>query len=193
MNHTVIIGAYRCGTSFMIELLTCLGMDTGFSMEEVEHVASLPGGGFEWLIRGKRAKPPFPYVIKNPKLGTDLADRIERWDWEIDHAYIMIRDAEKATKSWYSSGNRSKRHWTNYSEEILTAYHDSVWRDIGAALVNTEVLNIPYTVIQFPRYVQDVDYAYEKLHFLLHKYSIDYDQFKSVWTARVNKEKIRFK
>ena len=62
-KHIVITGTGRAGTSFLVELLTNLGLDTGYRSEELNKFKySLGRAGFENDIR----KENNPYIVKDP-------------------------------------------------------------------------------------------------------------------------------
>ena len=60
-NHFVITGTGRTGTTFLIELLTNLGLETGFRPAELSSKKSKNArAGFEHDMRSKDC----PYIIK---------------------------------------------------------------------------------------------------------------------------------
>jgi hypothetical protein len=74
-SHVVITGTGRAGTTFLVQLLTCLGLDTGFDINTMEvlptartaHIGSMglspiARAGLEMDIRHAQA----PYIVKSP-------------------------------------------------------------------------------------------------------------------------------
>jgi hypothetical protein len=185
MNHTIIMGSIRTGSSLMVRLLTHMGADTGYSLAHVD--SNLDKNVVEWTIRGQNARAErMPYVIKRPNLGTDLADRIQKWDWQIDHAYILVRNIDHIVDSRIRRTNRgaAQPDWDRTANRWSS--------NIGYALVSVEELDIPYTVIKFPKYARDVDYAYNKLWYMTGKYNISYDKFCNIYTKCIDPTKIHF-
>ena len=60
-NHIIISGTGRVGTTFLVQLFTALGLDTGFS-DLASDVFANCHAGMEWDIR----HPDAPYIIKKP-------------------------------------------------------------------------------------------------------------------------------
>ncbi len=49
-SKIIVTGSGKCGTSFMVYLLTELGFDTGYTSEGLREDPT----GCEWTVRGKR-------------------------------------------------------------------------------------------------------------------------------------------
>ena len=62
-HHLIISGTGRAGTTFLVQLLTELGLDTGFKDAFSEFHANC-NAGMEWNLRREDA----PYVVKSPEL-----------------------------------------------------------------------------------------------------------------------------
>ena len=69
-HHIIISGTGRAGTTFLVQLLTELGLDTGFP-RAVSQTDANSNAGMELDIRDIKA----PYIIKNPWL-CDYLDEI---------------------------------------------------------------------------------------------------------------------
>lgn len=192
-NHIVISGTGRAGTTFLVELFTHLGLDTGFTADELamrkdKHACA----GLEHDIR----KPSSPHVVKTPHF-CDIAEQIlAREDIVIEHVIIPVRDVYAAAES-----RRRVRAAAQAQESILTRMAKSFRprRDPGGlwhtakgheqefillqqfykltfALSGT---NTPVTLLRFPRLVNDPQYLYEKLKPMLGE--IDLEQFSAVF------------
>lgn len=159
-NHIVILGPGRCGTTVFVRLLHNLGYDTGFSDEEVNKYLGPGGNGLEWPIRGERSCYPMPYVIKGPALSLDLPNRIKRWNWHIDHAYILVRNIEEIINSRF----RRTRGTNNVPEEDREEFKKLVFQKTGAALLNCVSLEIPHTILEYPKWIKNPIYCHSNLH-----------------------------
>ena len=62
-HHVIISGTGRAGTTFLVQLLTALGLDTGFD-SPTSGIFENCRAGMEWDLR----HPNAPYIIKNPWL-----------------------------------------------------------------------------------------------------------------------------
>src|SRR5437660_11896971 len=68
-SHVVISGTGRAGTTFLVQLLTHLGLNTGFDIDKME-VHPIARAGLEMNIRDENA----PYIVKTPSLCDSLED-----------------------------------------------------------------------------------------------------------------------
>ena len=182
-HHIIISGTGRAGTTFLVQLLTRLGFETGFANVEGA-IDPNCNAGMEWDLR----KPDAPYIVKSPWLCDYLDVLMEQTDMVIDHAIIPVRDLFAAAESRRNVVQRSKSDLP--PSQIL----GGLWHtDRGAEqeailsfqfykLIHTLVKReIPTTFLHFPRLVHDPEYLYDKLRFLLNQ--IPFDRFLSEFTA----------
>lgn len=176
-KHIVISGTGRAGTSFLVELLTHLGLDTGFCTEELARRKSQTArAGLEHDIRQGNA----PYVVKSPWF-CDYADEVVgRDDICIEHVFIPMRDLHAAAES--------RRYVTNTTLSAMTAISrlrfklfpkriaGGLWHTTqpdqqeGALLHQIYKLTlslsktaIPITLLRYPLLASDAEYLYSKL------------------------------
>ncbi|EDZ92862.1 Tetratricopeptide TPR_2 repeat protein [Limnospira maxima CS-328] len=93
-HHAIISGTGRAGTTFLVQLLTYLGLDTGFE-DTNSHVFKNCHAGMEKNIFSEDA----PYIIKSPWLCDHIDEILESKKYVIDCAYIPIRDLFSASAS----------------------------------------------------------------------------------------------
>jgi hypothetical protein len=122
-HHAVIAGTGRCGTTFLVELLTRLKLDTGYSEEQLDKQRSRKDGpsgervnriinpldkdftytawdpisraGLEYDVLRDNA----PYIVKSPSF-CDIASKVlARDDIKIDHVFVPMRDLSAAAES----------------------------------------------------------------------------------------------
>jgi hypothetical protein len=187
-HHIIISGTGRAGTTFLIQLLTCLGFDTGFADIEAA-IDPNCNAGMELDLR----QPGAPYIVKSPWLCDYLDALLEQTDIVIDHAVIPVRDLFAAAESRRNVVQRSNTDqrpsripgglWhTDRAEEqeaiLAVQFHKIIY-----TLVKREV---PVTFLYFPRLVQDAEYLYEKLGFLLNQ--IPFNRFLSEFNATARPE-----
>ncbi len=186
-SHVVISGTGRAGTSFLVELMTCLGLDTGFSPDSLQGKKDRTArAGLETDIRDEDA----PYVIKNPHFCDYVDEVISRDDIFIEHVFVPIRDLNAAAESrrfvddiavanlpWYKQiKNKIRKRkivgglWQTSAghgqEEVLL---NKVYQ-LFLGLSNS---GIPVTLINYPRLIRDPIYTYEKLKPVLGDLSFD--------------------
>jgi hypothetical protein len=164
--HKVIIsGTGRCGTTFLVQLMTELGLDTGITTRNrarkyYEHC----NAGLEHDI----LDPSTPYLIKNPALCDTLAAALATGRFQIDHAYIPIRELGAAAASRADVGGADGAVAGGLWGTSEPAAQRAVLAEMFHGLMHTLAENdIPHTLILFPRMVADPDYTFGKLSYLL--------------------------
>ena len=94
-HHTIISGTGRSGTTFLVQLLTELELDTGFSNAQ-DQISPNANAGFELDIR----HPDAPYFIKNPALCDYLDEILAGGNIHIDYAIVPVRDLYSAAEKF---------------------------------------------------------------------------------------------
>lgn len=187
-KHIVITGTGRAGTTFLVQLLTKLGLETGFSSQDMPLYENARAG-LECDVRDKNA----PYIVKNPWF-CDYADEVlKRDDIEIEHVFVPIRNLPAAAESRrYVIENTVSKiplipsqvpgglwHTDNgdEQEEILLK---QIYK-LALALSDTM---IPLTLLRYPRITNDSLYLYQKLKPILGE--TGYSQFHSIFEETVH-------
>lgn len=166
-SHKLLItGTGRAGTTFLVRLLTELGLDTGFDGENWrssydEHCHA----GLEHTLDD----PASPYVLKNPEFCRSLPARLRAGAGPaIDHVLIPIRDLQTAARSRICIGGKDGEIpgglWltsdpTRQASALAEAFHELL-----EALV---VHDVPHTLLPFPRFVMEPEFTFSKLRPLL--------------------------
>jgi hypothetical protein len=168
-GRTYISGTGRAGTTFLISLLTEIGLDTGFSSAEGY-------GSYYETARAGLEKDIFdrdgPAIIKSPYL-CDHLDEIIALGMSVSHIIIPVRNFQDAAKSrefvqkettgWRSGRSVAGGLWgTTKSADQTVVLREKFTNLIEAAVRN----EIPMTFLSFPRLATDCDYLYERLAFL---------------------------
>lgn len=164
-GHVVISGTGRAGTTFLIELLTALGQDTGFTIHQLDNERSSLPSGLELDIRGD-APPRF---VKNPWFCDYAEEVITQRGIPIEHVVIPIRDLHDAAESRRNMTKKGRVDgglWKTSSlepgdqEQILLG-------QLYKLLHSLAPHSIPITLISFPKLVRDSGYLYSKLSHVL--------------------------
>jgi hypothetical protein len=158
----IITGTGRAGTTFLVRLLTELGLDTGFTRNNWrEHVHAHCSAGLEKDL----AAPDAPRVVKDPELCERLPKILAEGRVVVEHALIPVRDLEDAAASRVRIGAGAPGGLVGTIDAgqqravLAERFHHLV-----EALVKHE---IPHTFLAFPRFACDSTYCYERLRFLL--------------------------
>jgi hypothetical protein len=168
-HHVIISGTGRAGTTFLVQLFTTLGLDTGFA-NTASGIHSNCNAGMEIDLRKEDA----PYIVKNPWLCDHLDEVIKSGRVVVDHAILPMRDlfaaaeSRRRVSSEAASGVRSDEvpgglwHTTRPEDQevVLT-------RQLYKLLIALAEHGIPVTLLHFPRLAIDAEYLYGKLNFLL--------------------------
>jgi len=185
-SHCLISGTGRAGTSFLVLLFTRLGLDTGFS-EETLTVDRISNAGLEI----SQVDNDSPYILKSPW----FCDNIEKVVAEhiIDHVIIPIRELKAAAAS------RIRVQQLHGPEKEQTGVAGGLWHTFDPAeqenilalqftrLVQILVSHdIPLTFLDFPRFIYDSTYSYNKLKFLMPQ--ICFPEFERTFKRSVRPE-----
>jgi hypothetical protein len=189
-SHKIIIsGTGRAGTTFLVQLLTELGLDTGYAPGRMnEHIDENSHGGLEHNLPGQQGRTtlrsfwrqpkhtlrdmftdarPTPYIVKNPEFCDTLAPVLAEGHLTIDHAFIPIRDLDAAALSRMHVGGASGSVSGGLWKTEDPGQQKAVLAEMFFNLIHTlTVYDVPHTFLLFPRLVQDWEYTYRKLWFL---------------------------
>lgn len=183
-KHVVISGVGRSGTTFLIHLLTKLGLRTGFKAEKVtNHISKKSNAGLENNVRSHLA----PYIVKDPIMCDYIEEIVESDHIHLEHVYVPMRDLADAAKSriniTQNSGGKPtpggmwKTNDPDKQEQMLAT-------QLYKLLVGLGKMETPVTFLHFPTIVKDPKYLYEKLEYLVKE--IDYAHFEEVFDEVAN-------
>jgi hypothetical protein len=164
--HKVIItGTGRAGTTFLVRLLTELGLDTGYTRQNWprDYFAHCDAG-----LEHDLTESDAPYIVKNPALCEKLDSILADGRIVIDHAFIPIRELEAVASSRIRVGGANESVPGGLLKNSDPALQKSVLAEMFHELVHTLVArDIPHTFLLFPRFACDADYAYIRLGSIL--------------------------
>ena len=209
-HHVIITGTGRTGTTFLMELLTSLGLDTGFKSENVSSLKDeIARAGLEKNI----GDADCGYIIKNPGFCNHAEEVLSRDDIIIDHVFVPMRDLVAAAESRRVVTRENKR-----KESLLLRLKMKLLRFlygpgafklkiydggiIGAAQssksgkqeeVLLEVIyklmlilsrfDVPVTLMQYLLITKDCQYLYRKLSPILNE--VPFDLFQEAFNKTV--------
>lgn len=198
-QHVLIAGTGRAGTTFLVQLLTNLELDTGFSTENMQ-IDQNARAGLEYDLRDDNA----PYIVKCPSFGLYADEVLNGEAIVIEHAFIPMRDLHAAAESRrhvvrqelknksllqkllyrlnltsIPGGLTSKTRNAKKQEFVLaTELYDLLLKFAGKS--------IPVTLLHYPLLTQDSDYLYDCLQPILKK--IDRELFTTIFNQTVRPE-----
>ena len=177
-HHKVLItGTGRAGTSFTMQVLTALGMPTGFHS---------PGQAFFTdRMCGQETEIPtdtpldrmgdYPRIVKDPKLTHTLAHFLDAGTLEPAHVYVLVRDVREAARSrvdramhWDPVTNQERPTFAGlHPDEQIRVQTERLYTGLGMLFETLALYEVPFTTVLFPRLVLDVAYFAESFRRLL--------------------------
>jgi hypothetical protein len=186
-EHKVIIsGTGRAGTTFLVRLLTELGLETGISRRNW-HKKFYPNcnAGLEHNL----LDPETPYIVKNPALCETLPAALATGRFVIDHVYVPIRELETAAASRVRLGGENGSVPGGLWGTSDPAHQRAVLAEYFHKLIHVLVVHeIPHTFILFPRMVTDPGYTYDRLAYLMR--GISRPDFEGVFNRIADKSMV---
>ena len=165
-HHVVISGTGRAGTTFLVQLLGRLGLETGVGSGVITGVDPTAHAGLECDIRRGDA----PYVVKAPHLCESLDQVLGSGDVIVDHALVPVRDLYGAAESRRDVVRRSGSHLPpQLLAGGLFGTDDPAAQEAALAtrlyhLIHTLAKHdVPTSLLYFPRLVEDPQYLHGKL------------------------------
>jgi hypothetical protein len=186
-SHVLIAGPGKSGGSLLMQMFTEMGMDTGYS-KDYKQVKTNVGGHYEWKIRGKDMKRPFPYLLKEPQMCTDIDIRIDRLKLRVDHVYVLLRrpgPVANALEFLRRGVPDAKKE--QFETHVRTEAVDKIERGMNLRIQNLVHLlaemDLPVTLVSYPKWAHDGAYGYKKFDFLVKKYDIS----QKTWNRTIAK------
>ncbi len=181
MGKVVITGTGRAGTTLLVQILTDLGLDTGFAPDH--RVDDRVHAGLEFKIESPNA----PRIVKDPNLSRRLGGLLDAGAVEVEHVIVPIRELDIAAASRirntkYGSnlhtfgGLFGTARATRQREALSLLFYELFW-----TIARHE---LPHTLLEFPRFADDWEYAYRQLSFL--DPSIPPERWKEAVTGRAD-------
>ena len=196
-KHVVIAGTGRAGTTFLVQLLTNLKLDTGFTGETMRNrIDEVARAGLENDVRKESA----PYIVKSPWFFEIASEVVNRKDIILEHVFIPMRDLHSAAESRRQVTRDAVSRMTFFKRlkgKIKPpkvagglVYSRLPWKQEKILLVRFYELvltlsegQIPVTLLQYPKLVSDSAYLYEKLKPVLR--TISREEFSLIFNQTV--------
>ncbi len=188
-HHAIISGTGRAGTTFLVQLLTHLGVDTGYGIQDLAtQLDKHSKAGFESDVRSDSA----PYLVKNPYF-CDYAEEVFQNDnIIIDHLFIPYRDIREAVLSRIRVSSEAD-HESKSINQIMGGLWNTkrpneqqgiLFSQLNKLLVAAAKTQIPVTLMSFPKLVEDPEYCYRKLLPLIPSMELDCFKIKFLQVSR---------
>lgn len=181
----LITGTGRAGTTLLVQVLTDLGLDTGYAPDAL--IDDRVHAGLELPLDD----PDGPRIVKNPTVIRRLDALLASGRVRLEHVVIPMRDLDIAA----ASRVRNTRYGADLaSPGGLLGTRSATRQREALALLQYELMyvlahyEIPHTLLTFPRFVSDGEYLAAKLGFL--DPSVPLEQWQSALERRARPELI---
>ena len=183
--HTVIAGTGRSGTTLLVELLTELGLDTGFSKSDyTKQIDPISNAGLEFDLQNADFEN-LPRIIKSPYF-YKFADNVLNNDHIfIENVLIPVRMLDQSAKSRIRvqvaqeelqntkilgdvvSGGLTGTNSMEDQEIVLG-------RQLTALIKSMAKSNTPHIFLAFPTFALNPEYLFKSINFLLPDISFEH-------------------
>lgn len=188
-NHVLLVGPGRVGGTLLMQIFTELGLPTGF--DKGIKIDFHKGERYEWPCRGTRERTPFPYIIKEPKMCTDIDLRVDKKKWDVDHVYILLRQPGPIACALDFMARDKPKGWEHRLEvRDLDRAERGFMRRIMQVTHLVAHMDVPHTLVSYPRWAEDPIYFSSKFKFLLDKFSVSRKQVEQQLKVCVDQKEI---
>lgn len=171
----LITGPGRSGTTFLVQLLTRLGLDTGYEPYKepykepyIEQIRAgcekrLP---FDWEWPDEYLREKFatlPRVVKGPDWSFVIKELARREIVDFECVLMPLRDLGEAARSRIGVGLYWNALKTDDEETQLRDQAVVLTVAVGAVVEACVLYDIPLALMHFPKIVQEDSYLYEQL------------------------------
>lgn len=172
-HKLLILGTGRAGTTFLVQLLTSLGIDTGMDLATgrlrvpsvIDRVDARARAGLEARLEA----PESPYLVKDPTLSVRLDALLASETLVVDHAFVAVRDLDRAANSRIRNTKLSrKRAERRQAGTLFGTNNPADQREVLATILYDLIVTLAYheidhTIIHYPRMLTDPEYLRRRL------------------------------
>ncbi|WP_284947402.1 hypothetical protein [Acidisoma cladoniae] len=195
-GHILITGTGRAGTTFLVQLLTALDFDTGFTVDQaITEVDPISKAGLEV----NEVTPSTSYVIKSPWFVDKLLPTMEAGQLSLSTAIVPIRDLYAAAQSRrrvtdaavQAGGDPAAHHpgglWltddpSEQENKLATQYYQ--------LMLLLSRFGIPTIGVEFPRLATDETYLFARLQSLMTEHGVSEAEFSHAYRRTVQPDTI---
>jgi hypothetical protein len=169
-NIVIITGTGRNGSTFLMQLLTRLGLDTGWQKDQAlsGFINSNSHGGMERDLNGD-----VPYIVKNPYF-VGWIPKIQEKGFVIDHVIVPFREADQAARSRAAVEQRAKDSGFTgkvvpggfWGASDLHGQKQHILAKTHQLFCSIAEYDLNHTLIHYPRMTEDGEYLFRKLKVL---------------------------
>jgi hypothetical protein len=161
----LITGTGRAGSTLLVRVLDELGLDTGLTEGKLTPFLENTRAGLECHVDD----PEAPRVVKSIPIGFRLRELLEAGTVELEHVIIPTRRLDIAAASRIRAAEYGRlpiRHGAltgtlraTQQQKVLARMQADMFRAL-------DDFNVPYTILEFPRFATDAEYLHASLSFI---------------------------
>lgn len=167
MQHIVITGTGRAGTTVLVQCFTALGMDTGFTADDAEKLDPVARAGLELKLKTH----PEHEVIKAPAQADRIAAFLAHETIDVEAAVIPVRDLFSAAESRrhvYRTAKALNRNPLRqpgglWKTKNPAEQEEKLALQFYGCLQPFVAKGIPVHLLDFPRFTLDAAYLHHAL------------------------------
>ena len=169
----LVTGTGRSGTSFTMQVLTALGLDTGFDGPQHAFYRERMAGQERTVDRNATEEDwdRLPRVVKDPRLIVTLGHFLGRGLPPPDHVYVLLRRIGDAAQLrvdrgmlWEPATLSDAPPWRHFPKPAQrAAQEEALYGGLGRLLEALALHGVPHTLVQFPRLALDGEYFADRL------------------------------
>ncbi len=180
-GHLIITGTGRAGTTLLVQVLTHLGFDTGYTPQAaMRKVDPISHAGLE---PGLDTMADWPYVVKKPLLSLRLPKLVGSGALKVRSVIVPVRrlDAAAASRRRAAEAGAARggewllRPGQTQEQALLEVNH--------ALMCSLAELGLPHVLLAFPRHAEDAAYAFRQLAPILVPHGVTEAEFAAAHAA----------
>ncbi|MBV8950763.1 MAG: glycosyltransferase family 2 protein [Actinobacteria bacterium] len=158
----LVAGAGRAGTVLLLQVLTDLGLDTGFER-------SVPVAQQAGLRQVAPESPKAPRIVADPTLPSRLGTLLDVRSFDVEHVIVPIRQLDVAAASRLRAGAYGlalTRVDSPLRPSRATGQRAALGTSLYDLMYTIARFDLPHTFLLFPRFARDWEYLFKRLGFL---------------------------
>lgn len=188
-----------CGTTVLIKLFEELGYEIGNTHYPNANPEFLKDDRVFYALK-KGEEVYWPEVIKHLGGGCyNLTKYVKDWNWKLEHVFIPLRTIDQSLNKRFAKPDkyiRSKSFgisndlFNSLSEvEKIDGMRNILFKQIGSLIFQCIELDVPITILNYPRFVLDKEYCWSLLDDFIEG-PMTWKKFDKAFTKIVDPEKV---
>jgi hypothetical protein len=187
-GHIVIAGTGRAGTTLLVQILTHLRFDTGFTPDRA--LTRLDGTAQAGLEQPVAGIARWPYVVKKPALSLRLGGLLAKGRVKVRAVIVPVRALGAAAESRRRVSAAGGPRGATWLLREGQSQEDALLEIAYRLMLTIAEHGLPHVLIGFPRFARDAAYAWRQLAPLLAAHGVTEAEFAAAHAACARPELI---